>query len=212
MKRFLLVTAVLAWVASSAFAGSVCPSSSGPSGFSHPPDSAATGCNVVVTIAANGSVSTAVTDATPYENSEDVLVGVVNNSSTPVASLNLTGGAGNDIFGFDGDGMCTYVFTGNGYCTGSYYLTDPGDYAGPTSTFTNISGNGLAGTVNFSPAVAASGGTTYFSLEGIPTGGLTAVVGPSGPSAVPSPSSITLLIVGFAVLLLIQAKRKFARA
>ena len=100
-----------------AMAGTVCPASTGANPFPHPPDPSATGCNVVITIAANGSVSTAITDATPYELSEDTLVGVVNNSSTPLTSLSLSGP---DIFGFDGDGICLYTFTGNGYCTGSY--------------------------------------------------------------------------------------------
>jgi len=209
MKRFLLVAAVLAWVASAAFAGSVCPAGSGATAFPHSPDNAATGCNVVITIAANGSVSAAVTDSTPYEESEDVLVGVVNNSASTVSSLALTG---SDIFGFDGDGICTFTFVGSGYCTASQTAgTEPGDYQGPTSTFTITNAN--SGTVNFSPAIAASGGTSYFSLEGAPTASLGVVVGTGGgTTSTPAPSSITLLGVGFAVILLIQARRKFARA
>ena len=209
MKRFLLVAAVFAWVASAAFAGSVCPPAAG-SNFPHPPDPLATGCNVVITIAANGTVSTAVTDSTPYELSEDVLVGVVNNGSSTVSSLALTGSG---IFGFDGDGICTFTFVGSSYCTPAQILgTDPGDYAGPTTTFALTNAN--SGTVSFSPAIPASGGTTYFSLEGTPTASLGVVVstGPGGGGAVPAPSSITLLGVGFAVILLIQARRKFARA
>jgi opacity protein-like surface antigen len=209
MKRFLLVAAVFAWVASAAFAGSVCPPAAG-SNFPHPPDPLATGCNVVITIAVGGGVSTVVTDSTPYENSEDVLVGVVNNSASTVSSLALTGSG---VFGFDGDGICTFTFVGSSYCTAAQQAgTDPADYAGPTTTFAITNAN--TGTVSFSPAVPASGGTTYFSLEGQPSASLGVVVstGPGGGGAVPAPSSITLLGIGFAVVLLIQAKRKFARA
>jgi len=39
-----------------------------------------------------------------------VLVGVVNNSASTVSSLALTG---SDIFGFDGDGICTFTFVGS---------------------------------------------------------------------------------------------------
>jgi hypothetical protein len=215
MKRLLLVAAVLTWVASVALAGSVCPAGTGtnPPGkggpFPHNPDNAATGCNVVITINANGSVTTTVTDATPYENSEDVLIGVVNNSSTPVGSLTLMGSGSIPIFGLDSDGICTYTFVGSGYCNASQKAgTDPQDYYGPTSTFTNISSDMQTGTVNFNPPVPA-GGSTYFSLEGVPSASLGVIV---GPPTVPAPRSGTLLCIGLAVVLLYQARRKFLRA
>jgi hypothetical protein len=131
----------------------------------------------LVTINPSGTVSITVPDSTPYENSEDVLVGVLNNSGVSINSINLTGAG---IFGFDGDGICTFTFVGSGYCSGAYYTQDPGDYAGPTSTFTNIT-NADNGTVNFAPGVPANGGTTYFSLEGVPTASITATVGSTGP-------------------------------
>ncbi len=65
-------------------AGTICPAGSGSNPFPHSPDAAATGCNVVITDSAAGAFSVAITDATAYENSEDVLVGIVNNSSTPI--------------------------------------------------------------------------------------------------------------------------------
>jgi hypothetical protein len=182
-----------------AVAGTVCPASpgtgtAGPGGaFPHPPDPAATGCNVVITINANGSISTVITDATPYEVSEDSLVGVVNNSSTPVSSLNLSG---TDIFGFDGDGICTFTFTGNGYCTGSH-LSDPLDYAGPTSSFPGWNGSSPnSGTVAFNPAIAAGGGTAYFSLEEPPSVSL--AVG--GVNSVPAPGTLVLFGIGLTLL------------
>jgi hypothetical protein len=159
---------------------------------------------VVITIAANGNISVAVTDTTPYETSEDVLVGVKNNSGTAVGALNLSG---TGIFGFDGDGICVYTFVGSSYCTASQIAgTDPGDYAGPGVTFTNIAGGGNSGTVNFSPAVAANGGTGYFSLEGIPTANLAVTTGPG--NATPAPPSLVLLLAALACMGLYFAFRK----
>ena len=213
MKSCLLAAAVLAFGASVSLAGTICPAGSGANPFPHSPDNANTGCNTVITINSNGSVSITVQDSTPYEESEDVLVGVKNNSSSPVTQLSISGGAGSGIFGFDGDGICTFTFVGNSYCSAAQYQTDPGDYAGPTSSFTNFS-TGDSGVVVFNPAVAANGGTTYFSLEGIPTASLTTTVG-TGPTTTttnPAPSSITLLAVGFAVVLIFEWRRRLARA
>jgi hypothetical protein len=200
--RTLLGFGLLVMGAGVAMAGTICPASpgtgtprsSGP--FSHPPDPAATGCNVVITIAANGSISTLVTDTTAYESVEDTLVGVVNNSSAPVPSLNITG---TGIFGFEGDGICTFQFTGNSYCSASAVSgTDPQDYQGPTSTFANISADTNSGTVVFTPPIPA-GGSTYFSLENPPTASLVITTGP-GTSPVPAPGTLVLLGIGLTLL------------
>ena len=205
-SRVLWGFLLLALGSSMAMAGTVCPAASGTNPFPHPPDPTATGCNVVITIASNGTLSSSIKDATPYESSEDVLVGVVNNSSSTVGSLNLSG---TGIFGFDGDGICIYTFVGSSYCTTSQTGgTDPGDYAGPGVTFpgwTTSSSN--TGTVAFSPAIAAGGGTAYFSLEGIPAA-ITGTVGSTGPSTTPAPSSILLLGTGLAGLLFWVAARR----
>jgi hypothetical protein len=165
---------------------------------------------VVITIAANGTPSVQVTDSTPYEESEDVLVGVKNNSTSTVASIGLTG---TDIFGFDGDGICTFTFVGSSYCTTAQQNgTDPQDYQGPTSTFTVTNAN--TGSVNFSPAIAANGGTAYFSLEGVPTVSLTVTVttGTGGTTPTPVPGSLVLLGLGLACLTGWQlGSRVFAR-
>jgi hypothetical protein len=189
-------------------AGTVCPAASGSNPFPHPPDPTATGCNVVITIAANGSVSTAITDSTPYEESEDIIVGVKNNSTSTVGSLALTGSG---IFGFDGDGICIYTFTGSSYCNASQTSgTDPGDYQGPTSTFTNYA-SGNSGTVVFSPTIAANGGTSYFSLEGVPSASLGVTVGGGGGTpTTPAPTSLVLLGIGFACLAAWQLGRRVA--
>jgi|SRR5579883_1181473 len=171
-------------------AGSICPAASGTNPFPHPPDPTGTGCNAVITIAANGSVSVAVTDPTPYENGEDVVVGIKNNSPTPVSSISLKGGTGGMIFALDGDGLCIYTFVGSSYCSASQTSgTDPQDYYGPTSTFTNINSTTLnSGTVNFNPPIAANGGSTYFSLEGVPSASLTATVTGTGSSVSTAPT------------------------
>jgi hypothetical protein len=121
---------------------------------------------------------------------------VVNNSSAAVGSLNLTGG---DIFGFDGDGVCTYTFAAANGVAGSSYCTtsqtegfDPGDYQGPTSTFTITDSNG--GSVQFSPGVAA-GGDTFFSLEESPNASIVVTVG-----GAPEPASFALFIGGIGLL------------
>jgi hypothetical protein len=205
MKKFMLVGAMLALGSAATWAGSICPAGSGSNPFTHSPDAAATGCNVVLTISAGGTISATIPDSTPYENSEDILVGVVNNSASSIASLNLSGAG---IFGFDGDGICTFTFVGSGYCSGAAYQTDPGDYAGPTTTFSNFA-SGDTGTVNFSPSIPASGGTTYFSLEGVPSATLTGTVGATGPGGGGTAAAPALSTWGMGLLVLMLAGLSF---
>jgi hypothetical protein len=151
-------------IPATALAGSVCPSGS----FPHNPDAGpgGTGCNVVITVNNDGSATVAPHDPSGYDQtSDDNLVGLVNNSASPINSLSLVG---SDIFGFDADGICTFSFTGSTYCSTPGHATGAagGDYRGPTSNFTITDVN--TGTVTFSPAVAP-GGLTFFSLEGSPT-------------------------------------------
>jgi len=210
MKRTPLALILLLLGSCAAWAGSVCPAASGANSFPHPPDPMGTGCNVLITVNANGTTTITVTDSTPYENSEDVLVGVKNNSSTPVTSLALNGGSANDIFGFDGDGICTFTFVGSSYCTSAYYQSDPGDYAGPNNTLTAT--NATAGTVNFSPAVAANGGTSYFSLEGVPSASISATVGTGTATTTTVPALSTWGLALLAVLLMGLSVRMLKRA
>ena len=158
----------------------------------------ASDCGVLITINPDASVSiTTPGNGNPYDGNDDTLVGVVNNSSVALSSIGLT--STKDIFGFDGDGMCTYSFTGDTYCNTnnagnpSFQThngnktnkngTDPFDYQGPTTSFSNISADKKSGTVVFD--ALAGGASTYFSLENnlvgcadgpcvtIPTGPLT---------------------------------------
>lgn len=103
-----------------------------------------------------------------YEGSDDVLVGVQNESSSPVSSLHIgVPGSGDDTFGFDGDGLCN---PGGppvpGECPfGPSATEDPYDYWGPDAQLTAESPD--AGTVTF-PEPLQPGQYTYFSLESQP--------------------------------------------
>ena len=196
----VLVVLLLGWLSiGMSSAGTICPAGSGANPFPHSPDAAATGCNVVITVNPSSSVSVVVTDPSPYEASEDALIGVVNNSPGSVGSLTLSGPG---IFGFESDGICIYTFVGSGYCTPAQMAgTDPGDYAGPTTSFTNFS-TFNTGTVVFNGGLAP-GASTYFSLEGLPSSGITGVVGPGGGGLPPTLAQIPTLSTAGLVLLLL---------
>ncbi len=121
------------------------------------------GCAYVLTVNPSGSVSisaganTASFDGGSRGEGDDVVVGVVNNSNAVVSSVALTGSS--NVFGFDGDGICTYTFTSpvsSSYCQtngpngGPSYTTtrgrttgtNPYDYEGPDNTFTNVTASG----------------------------------------------------------------------
>ena len=109
-------------------------------------------CGVLVIIDRTGRI-TGYYDPSqgPYDGGDDTLVGITNNSLRAVARIPLSGP---DIFGFDGDGLCTYIM-----CR----WPNPTGYEGPRNTFTITDANN--GFVNF-PGGLAMGGSTYFTLEG----------------------------------------------
>lgn len=157
-------------------------------------NAAGNGCNVLITFNANGSVTTVIENANPYDGVEDTLVGVVNNTGGAISSFVLTGTAANALFGFDGDGACAggggqYESAAN--CKGA---TDPNGYGGPGVTFTGINAALTSGTVDFAGGIGAHGGTSWFSLEEPPS--LNIRVG-----GVPEPSSLWFLgsFVGLAL-------------
>jgi len=190
MRKLLLSLTLTAIGSCAAWAGTVCPGPSGANPFPHVPDPSGTGCNVLITINANQTVTVSVPDSTPYELSEDVLVGVKNNSSVSITSLGLTGSG---VFGLEGDGICIYTFVGSSYCSanGASGGTDPYDYYGPTSTFAITNAN--TGTVNFNPGIAP-GGVSYFSLEGQPDVTLNVIISGTGPGGTtPGPTGAPTL-------------------
>ena len=192
MRNLLIGSLALSIAPFLATAGTICPGAggTGPAAFNFP-DNSGTGCNTVITISATNAVSVAVTDPTPYDGSEDTLVGVKNNSSSTITQLTLSG---SDIFGFDGDGICAFGFAGNSYCSSSAMGgTDPQDYQGPTSTFTITNNNN--GAVNFAPGIAP-GGITYFSLEEPPSASLSGTVTGTGGGSTPEPATVALMLGG----------------
>jgi len=80
------------------------------------PLGSATGCGVLITVNADGTVSvTAEGNGNPYDGVEDTLVGIQNNSDATVTSITLTGSNNSvGIFAFDGDGPCGYPIPNGG--------------------------------------------------------------------------------------------------
>jgi hypothetical protein len=65
---------------------------------------------------------------TPYDDGDDTLVGIVNTSSKPLYRIQLSGeSTSTDLFGFEGDGICTYAAGGSNTLAG-------GDTGGGSST------------------------------------------------------------------------------
>lgn len=161
-----------------------------------PPIGADTGCGILITLPPSGPFT--VTDATapaqpPYDNIEDTLIGVQNNSGQTVTSIHLSS-LTTQIFGFDGDGICGggFSFTGSNNCPSGAGTTG---YEGPGTSFANINQSTLmAGDVRFTNGLA-DGASAFFSLEDQ----LTAVALIPGPvAAVPEPATLLLLGSTFA--------------
>jgi hypothetical protein len=167
----------------------------------------ANGCDVLITLTNNGSGgvtgSAALTGQPAYDGCDDQLVGIINNSSIPVTGIVLNGSAISD---FDGDGAwapgtgCTVVGGQTYPCGTPSTAGDPGDYSGPLTTYSNY-GSGNSVTVTFDTALAAGGGTAYFSLEEPPgVGGIT--IGTINPT--PEPGTLVLFgsgLIGLAGVL-----------
>ena len=196
MKNFLLPSAMLlAFAANTMSAASICPApysgSVGAEGVSstYIADTQLsgtqatgtvlndTGCNVLITFGAGGSITTTFPNAAPSYDSggDDNLIGILNNSGAPITSITLTS-ATDDIFAFDGDGICGdvngsqtttspgYTFVGGGNpCVNS---TDPSGYGGPYTTATATNVNDMTGTISFGNGGIGNGGSSFFSLEG----------------------------------------------
>lgn len=123
-------------------------------------------CSTIITITDDGPGGFNVTSkipegAQPYDGSDDSLIGVINDSSEMIYSLYLTG---NNIFGFEADGMCSASYasgvTGTNSCSGA--TLDPNGYGGNEVNF--VADSNDAGGVNFVNGIASEG-MQHFSLE-----------------------------------------------
>jgi hypothetical protein len=129
-----------------------------------PVGDATAGCDLVITVTDSGTTIAAGPSAGiaggTYDGSDDTLIGILNNSSTALSSINLS--STTDIFGFDGDGIDTFGVTGN--------TSDSSGYGGPDSFFTGINGAATSGTVDFVTALAANGGapTSLWKKRSLP--------------------------------------------
>ena len=145
----LLVSAVVVWPASAAAAPS-------PPFSECPAVGSDTSCGLLIVVNSDGSTSTYVDPAQgPLDDTEDVLVGVLNNSPSRVTSLPLSGSG---IFAFDDDGLCAAPNAPSGCPFGAT------GYEGPNTSFNFTDEND--GSVTFSGGLAPAA-TAYFSLEGL---------------------------------------------
>jgi hypothetical protein len=198
----------------------VCPPTSGHAAEGGGGTGSATDCNLLIVFNANGSVSTTAGPQTTLESLDDALIGVVNNSGHVITSFTLTGGAGDDVFFFEGDGIDPYVCPASGSCTGSNNSiavntsdASHGDtgYGGTLVFFTGINTTTFnTGTVNIEGNGLASittGATNCPQLtpnaDALATGGACnatyfSLEGPADlnttvGSSVPEPATLTLL-------------------
>ena len=196
MKILLTLSLVALASPVAAFAAPLCPVLTGASSAYYGTDTAASqNCNTIITISSTGAVSVSVANANPYDGNDDNYVGVINNYTSSVAQLSLSGST--DLFGFDGDGIDAYGITGNAIDIAAFGTSA---YGGADAYFTGINGLATMGTVNFIGGLAANGGTGYFSLEEAPSAGAI-TTGTIVTSTTPEPSSFILLgtaLVGLA--------------
>jgi hypothetical protein len=130
-----------------------------------------TSCGYLIEVKSTTAPPTILMDPTqpPYDGDDDITVGVQNETSSPLSSVHLgVNGSGEDIFGFDGDGLCS---EGEGIspkpeeCPFGPSLENPFDYEGPDTVLTAEPSESVeAGTVSF-PTPLQPGQYTYFTLE-----------------------------------------------
>src|SRR6516165_2681509 len=119
------------------------------------------GCNETITLNAGTPPTATVTvdNASPYDGSDDQLVGVVNNTGLTVTGITITG---TGIGGFDGDGGWGTACRPSGTNCFTPTLTGSANYSGPNNIFSNVSANSVT---DMFAAPLAPGGTTFFTLE-----------------------------------------------
>lgn len=139
-------------------------------------------CNFIVTFNSDGSISTSGPGGN-YDGSDDALIGVHNNSGHAISSFSVSG---SNIFGFESDGINTYLGIANNGM-------DSTGYGGPNAYFTVFnSGNGI---VNFMTPIA-NGAMDFFSLEE----SIDVSHPPVFNGGVPEPATLALFGMGLAGL------------
>ena len=158
------------------------------------------GCAVLLVFQSDGTVSVLSDPGSgnPYDGADDTEVGVLNDAGVAIPNVTLT--SGSDIFGFDGDGICSGAFSG----TPAGCPFDTTGYAGPGISYSGINAAKTTGVVNFAESctenTAAScsassglnaGATAFFSLEENLTGASIVIpkASPVISSTTPSPST-----------------------
>ena len=128
----------------------------------------------------------------PYDGIEDTYIGVVNNTSSNIGFVGLTGAG---IFGFDGDGLCTYNAGAN--CSPTDPNSQNGGYAGGSTAgfvdtfFSIVDFN--TGAVHFSGGLAP-GQQAFFSLEEALSGANVQITTVGG---IPEPATWAMMLLGF---------------
>ena len=174
--RALCVGAATAAMMLACVSGAASASSQASPPFTQcPAIGAAPSCDILLAVNPDQSISVLGDSSVgPYDGSDDTLVGIVNNSSAAIPAITVSG-PGSGLAGFDGDGICTYAtsgpngsgFAGDSYCTSQQVSgSDPGDYAGPGTSFTPDPNSQDDVEVDFAGNGLAPGSSTYFSLEG----------------------------------------------
>jgi hypothetical protein len=157
------------------------------------------GCQFLIDVTANGTTILQDTSQGPYEGSEDALIGVKNDSSSPLSSIPISTPANSGTFSFDGDGLCdngagpvpagcVQIGTANTPCDPTNFMPcafppAPGQPAADPDAYTGSTQNGYEGPQNYYTNVSSDlssgtvvfspaippGGSTYFSLEEPPS-------------------------------------------
>lgn len=136
----------------------------------------APGCEILLVVNANGTVNVQGDSSVgPFDGSDDTLVGIVNDSSSTVKAVTVSG-PGSGLSGFDGDGICSGSYGAWNGSSGCPY--GPTGYEAPKTSFVTSPSLPDSAEVDFTGGLTP-GGTAYFSLEGALTSAqLTARQGP----------------------------------